>query len=134
MSLIIKEIRMKTGMTQKEFAQMYNIPLSTLRKWEQGESSPPAYVSEMIARAVPVMDDSLKEIRGKDGAKYYYDEIRKQVMDSKGNRISISEGIEGVKEQNLKLYLKDLFDDFYRIQSKFDRDCYYDKKEDIIWI
>ena len=37
------------------------------------------------------------------------------------------------KEQNLVLYLKDMFDNFYEIQEKFNRDCKYDKEEDILW-
>ena len=51
----------------------------------------------------------------------------------KGNRITIQEDLEGVKEQNLALYLEDLFEGFYRLQDKFDRDCRYDKEEDILW-
>ena len=43
MLLDIKELRDSTGMTQKEFASKYGIPISTLRKWEQGESSPAPY-------------------------------------------------------------------------------------------
>lgn len=42
--------------------------------------------------------------------------------------------LENIKKQNLKLYLDDLFDDFYMIQEKFDRDCKYDQEEDILWV
>lgn len=56
------------------------------------------------------------------------------VSDTRGNRIFISEDLEGVKEQNLVLYLKDLYDEFYEIQEKFNRDCRYDKAEDILWV
>ena len=28
---------------------------------------------------------------------------------------------------------KDLFEEFYAIQEKFNRDCKYDKEEDILW-
>ena len=46
--------------------------------------------------------------------------------------------VNNVKNQylfilNLQLYLEDLFDDFYEIQEKFDRDCKYDQ-EDILWV
>ena len=134
MSIIIKEIRNKTGMTQREFAELFGIPISTLRKWEQGESSAPKYVIELIANALPVTDASLEKINGRDGAIYFYDKARQQVADVKGNRISINEDLTDVKRQNLKLYISDLFDSFYVIQEKFNRDCRYDKKEDIIWI
>jgi hypothetical protein len=55
------------------------------------------------------------------------------VSDGRGNCILIREDLEGVKEQNLALYLTDLFKGFYEIQDKFDRDCKYDKEEDILW-
>ena len=134
MSLEIKEIRLKTGKTQREFAALFGIPLSTLRKWEQGEASPPSYVVNLISRSVPVTDTSLRVIKGADGGRYYYNDLQKQVMDSVGNRITVREGLSGVHEHNLGIYLTDLFAAFYEIQSKFDRDCYYDKKDGIIWV
>ena len=133
-SVKIKEMRAKTGMTQKEFADTYGIPVSTLRKWEQGESTPPEYVTGMIARALPGTDSELREIAGRDGRQYYYDALKHQLSDVKGNCIYVSKDIEEVKERNLGLYVSDLFNDFYDIQAKFNRDCSYDKKEDIIWI
>lgn len=33
----IKEIRQTTGLSQKVFAEMCGIPISTLRNWEQGD-------------------------------------------------------------------------------------------------
>jgi hypothetical protein len=55
------------------------------------------------------------------------------VSDMQGNKIMIQEDLDGVKEQNLALYLSDLFEEFYEIQEKFNRDCKYDKEEDILW-
>ena len=107
MLIDIKELRDSTGMTQKEFASRYGIPISTLRKWEQGESSPAPYVAALLARTLPDTESSLKR--------------------------TIQEDLEGVKEQNLALYLEDLFEGFYRLQDKFNRDCRYDKEEDILW-
>lgn len=46
---------------------------------------------------------------------------------------NVKEKLEDIKAQNLALYLDDLFERFYEIQEKFDRDCKYDK-EDIFWI
>lgn len=39
-ALDVTEIRKKTKMTQKEFSQSFQIPLSTLRQWEQGKRLP----------------------------------------------------------------------------------------------
>jgi putative transcriptional regulator len=36
----VADIRKKTKMTQKEFSQSFQIPLSTLRQWEQGKRIP----------------------------------------------------------------------------------------------
>lgn len=129
----VKEIRESTGMSQKAFAQMYGIPLSTLRNWEQGNNSPAPYVVNLLARAIPCMNAALKEIIGKNDQTYYYDKNQKCVLDMKGNKIYIQEELEGVKEQNLVLYLDDLFERFYEIQEKFNRDCRFDKEEGILW-
>ena len=133
MLIDIKELRDSTGMTQKEFASRYGIPISTLRKWEQGESSPAPYVASLLARTLPDTESSLKRIKTRNGKTYYYNPVKKEVSDVKGNRITIQEDLAGVKEQNLALYLEDLFEGFYRLQDKFNRDCRYDKEEDILW-
>ncbi|MGB8715677.1 MAG: NadS family protein [Rhodanobacteraceae bacterium] len=36
----IREIRDATGLTQKEFANVINVSLDTLRNWEQGRRDP----------------------------------------------------------------------------------------------
>lgn len=133
MSFDIKELRESTGLSQKAFAAMYGIPVSTLRKWEQQEASPAPYVVQLLAKALPAADPSLRKITGRDGVSYYYNENQRSVSDMRGNTILIQEDLEGVKEQNLAIYLKDLFDHFYEIQARFDRDCKYDKEEDILW-
>lgn len=130
---MIRELRDITGMTQKEFSNMYGIPLSTLRKWEQGDSSPASYVLNLIARTLPSVKGSLRKIEGQNGMIFYYDENKKTVSDVKGNEIIIQENLEGVKPQNLSLYLQELFEGFYDIQEKFNRDCKFDKEEDILW-
>ena len=130
----IKEIRWATGLSQKAFAELYGIPISTLRNWEQGSNSPAPYVIGLIARTLPCMNSALKEISGKSGRSYYYDKNQNCVLDIKGNRIYVKENLEDVKMQNLLLYLDDLFDDFYEIQGKFDRDCKYNQEEDILWV
>ena len=133
MKYMIRELREMTNLTQKEFANMYGIPLSTLRKWEQGEASPAPYVLSLIAKTLPSTDVSLQKINGADGHVYYYDRLKRTVADERGNIINIQEDLEGVKEQNLALYLEDLFEAFYEIQEKFNRDCRFDKEEDILW-
>lgn len=133
MEYMIKELRDTTGMTQKAFAENYGIPLSTLRKWEQGEASPPSYVLRLIARTLPGTKESMQKIQGNGGKTYYYDANKQTVADCMGNVINIQESLEGVKSQNLALYLEELFECFYEIQQKFQRDCKFDKEDDILW-
>lgn len=50
----VRDIRSKLGMTQVAFSQAFDIPLTTLRKWEQGIRKP-----ERLARAfLKVLDKS----------------------------------------------------------------------------
>ena len=37
---MVREIRDATGLTQKEFANVINVSLDTLRNWEQGRRDP----------------------------------------------------------------------------------------------
>lgn len=39
-ALDVAKIRKKTNLTQKEFSEAFDIPLSTLRQWEQGQRVP----------------------------------------------------------------------------------------------
>lgn len=36
----LKNLRKKYGLTQSEFSEKFGIPISTLRKWEQGVQKP----------------------------------------------------------------------------------------------
>jgi transcriptional regulator with XRE-family HTH domain len=132
-SIGIRSLRDRTKMSQKEFAKHFDIPLSTLRKWEQGESKPAPYVVKLLAMQICGKAEELKTINCKDGSIFYYDNLQCTLSDSKGNTIIVHENLSGVKEQNLPLYVKDLFESYYEIQDKFDRDCRFDKTEDIIW-
>lgn len=44
----IKNLREKTGMTQKDFGEYLNIPVRTLQDWENNRRIPPIYVVELI--------------------------------------------------------------------------------------
>ena len=39
----IKELRGINGLSQSKFAKLFDIPLSTLKDWEQGRRTPPQY-------------------------------------------------------------------------------------------
>lgn len=44
----ISNLRKDTGLTQSAFADEYNIPIGTLRDWEQGRRECPDYVIELL--------------------------------------------------------------------------------------
>lgn len=128
----VRELRDSTGTTQKEFAALYHIPLSTLKKWEQGSASPPDYVIELIARSLPIKDRTLKRIgSGKDV--FYIDTAGNIIEDRFGSQIPVKADLSKVKPQNLLLYIKELFASYYEIRERFERDCKYDEEEDILW-
>lgn len=48
----IQGFRLDLGLSQKAFAERFNIPKRTIENWEEGKSSPPAYVMELLAYRV----------------------------------------------------------------------------------
>lgn len=46
----IKEIRKKTGLTQKAFGKKYGIPERTIQDWETGKRKPADYVIRMLSQ------------------------------------------------------------------------------------
>jgi|GEM_PF-142535 len=128
----IRELRDSMGLSQSKFAKLYHIPLSTLQKWEQGGSKPPEYVIELLSMQIPYNDKRL--VRVVDGESiFFYDPNSSTVCDRFGNRIRVNADVSKVKKKNLPVYLRDLFEAYYDIVKRFERDCEYDAKEDIIW-
>ena len=85
----VKEIRESTGMSQKVFAETYGIPVGTLRNWEQGTNSPAPYILNLLARALPSMNSTLKEIYGKKGRSYYYDKNQNCILEYGTRQVKI---------------------------------------------
>ena len=129
----IKELRESCNMTQREFSEYFRIPLSTLRKWEQGESNPPSYLTRLMAYSLPSANNALSELSGLGNKKYYYNANKKTISDTKGNEIKINIDLSEVNKNNLEIYLEDMFNDFYSIQKKFEEDCKYDLIDGITW-
>lgn len=46
--MTIKDMRAKSGMTQKAFSDYLNIPKRTIEDWENDRRKPPDYVVELI--------------------------------------------------------------------------------------
>lgn len=44
----IKQARTEAGLTQKEVAELLNIPQKSYENWEQGRYKPPVYTKNLI--------------------------------------------------------------------------------------
>lgn len=53
----IKELRKKSGLTQKEFSKKYHIPKRTIEDWEREARTPPTYVPELIEKIMELEKD-----------------------------------------------------------------------------
>lgn len=49
---MISDIRHNLNMSQREFAQRFEIPVRTLQQWEQGRSTPPEYIEKLLKKVV----------------------------------------------------------------------------------
>jgi transcriptional regulator with XRE-family HTH domain len=47
------EMRKGSNLSQRQFAELFGIPVRTIQQWEQGKSTPPAYVLDMMRTLLP---------------------------------------------------------------------------------
>lgn len=79
--MTIKELRIKTGLSQAEFSKKFGINKGTLANWEQGLRTPPEHVPFMINRIL-TLEEKLSNItscilieKEKDRSGFYTEEI-----------------------------------------------------------
>lgn len=60
----IKEIRVRTGLLQRDVAQKLNIDRSTVAKWEAGEANPSV---NNLVKLAEIFDCTVDEILNKKG-------------------------------------------------------------------
>lgn len=65
--MTIKEIRERTGLSQRKFCAALGIPTRTLEDWERGVSKCPDYVAALIAYRVEHDPGLRKEQKGTAG-------------------------------------------------------------------
>lgn len=55
----IKECRQSTGLTQKEFSELFNppIPVDTIKKWDSGQKLPTPWVEGLIIEKIERMKE-----------------------------------------------------------------------------
>lgn len=59
--MTIRDLRVKTGLSQKEFAEKFQIPIGTIRRWDQGQNDAPKYIIFMMERIIELEELSLQE-------------------------------------------------------------------------
>lgn len=65
----VRDVRQRSGLTQEQFAITYGFEVKTLRKYEQGESTPAAAVMSYL-RTIGVDPVAVKQLRLKSGAAF----------------------------------------------------------------
>lgn len=53
----VAKLRHETALSQRQFAELFDIPVRTLQQWEQGKSSPPPYVVGMMEQLLSKKDE-----------------------------------------------------------------------------
>lgn len=54
---MIKEYRKKAGLTQKQFSELFEIPIDVVKSWDSGRRKPSAWVEKLIVEKL----DRIKE-------------------------------------------------------------------------
>lgn len=57
-----KEMRQKMGYTLTQISKIYDIPYSTLQKWEYGVNEPPKYVIQMMWELYQLQSDAMNRL------------------------------------------------------------------------
>ena len=48
--MTLKELRIKTGLSQRQFADYFGISVRNIQEWEQERKSPPPYLVGLLER------------------------------------------------------------------------------------
>lgn len=116
--MTIKEIRALTGLSQKKFAEKYELNYRTLQNWEGGTNRPPKGFEKLLLRAV--IDDQEKEAQSEGQLKLIEPEQEPEEKESTKTRTGYTETQEILS--TVLAYLDD-------IQDLSCKDCIYDNSE-----
>lgn len=67
----LKMLRIRSGMSQSQFAEYFQIPIDTLQNWEQGRRQCPEYLLNLIEykltkeKLIKGFDDFMKKLKQK---------------------------------------------------------------------
>lgn len=124
----IVEYRKNRNLSQQKFADLYNVPVSTLRKWEQKESKPSRYFVDMLKNNEK--DNHLITLKN-DNKTYMFDSKKKIVYNNSGTGIMVNYDITTINKNNLFIILDQLFEDYTMMIGRFATMCILESKGDI---
>jgi len=52
----IKEYRQAAGLTQKQFAELFEIPIDVVKSWDSGRRKPPSWAEKLIIEKLSTME------------------------------------------------------------------------------
>ena len=52
---IIKEHRLAVGLTQKQFSELFEIPIDVVKSWDSGRRRPPGWAEKLIIKVLERM-------------------------------------------------------------------------------
>lgn len=131
--MYIETLRKITGLTQKEFANKYEIPIRTLQKWEQHQSFPANYLIKLLEKDICSQNDEIIKFKSEKD-EFIYNITRGQLINKKGIIINIEiKDVKKIKKHNLGVYSEILFENYNKNIKSFIEDCEYDKKSDTLW-
>lgn len=53
--MAIKKHRESAGLTQKQFSEMFDIPIDTVKGWDSGRRKPPEWAEKLIVKELERM-------------------------------------------------------------------------------
>lgn len=127
----IVNYRKNKKLSQSQFSKLFNIPISTLRKWEQKESNPSKYFIQMLLNE----DKEGKQFVSfeNEEVKYLYDFHNSIVYDKLNTGIKINYDIRKISKDNIIQMLDQLFNDYYKLVDKFEIQCSIDEEQKGKW-
>lgn len=55
---MIKEYRKAAGLTQKQFADLFEIPIDVVKSWDAGRRKPPAWAEKLIIEKLEMIKET----------------------------------------------------------------------------
>lgn len=123
--------RKEKKLSQDQFSKIYQIPVSTLRKWEQKESKPSKYFIRMLMNEDKNTKQCIKFSNGKE--RYIYDYINNIIYDKLNTGIKLHYDVRKISKDRVFIMLEQLFRDYYTMIGKFDIQCVIDKEQKGKW-